>query len=766
MKRTLLFILVLSLSFISQITAQPQVIGSDQYGRIYDITYDPVTENKLYAITLGNHILQSVDNGNSWQILWSYPNSLASLKSLRLLEGNRLSFYETYTGLDKVVILDLNTLSIVKEYELPIPPDSEKEWISAYSLYEPNIDTALVLQGYSIGFANFAIVYYTTDGGKSWDEVYYNPDFNEVFPNNVAISPADPQKLFILRGEGPTEVDGGLLTSVDGGQNWTEQMPQIRFQSITFNPENPDDILLGTGIGYEGHTENLYRSLDGGANWDIIPINWTNMTLDNINAIVYNPSDLNNIIVLEENEIVITTDNFATVQNYVYSGTDTHSYYYGLNASFNPFNGSEVFINGDYYPLFSTDGGVTVTQSFSPFFVTTGNVDLSITDEANLYYGVQYGYIHRDLSTGIDTPYDIKPIDYMAIDPNMTVIADYLLAGRVYTYSSSFMGRDLYFSNDHGAYKTYIFNNFANILHTVVSLPDNPNIVFASFSYSGESPEVYRIDFTDTLNVQSTMITLPEQDVVTGILINPSNSDSIMMAVGAKIYVSADGGTTWILSSTGLEELVQFEDLILKLAYNPLDPMQFSIATNKGIFTSLDGGATWSKIHDGLFHNVEHSTDINGHIVGITHVSQVSDFGIAYTNDGGTEWAELTNENLGYVETYSTDVRFIEENAEIYAGTMDLGLVKYTVNINSVGTITNPVLTSTISVWPNPASSTLNIKTDKKLVQAEIWTVTGTKVLETTQLPVINVSQLEKGYYLIKTVDMEGNTQSGSFIIH
>lgn len=765
MNRTLLLILAFVLSFVNQINAQLEVVGSDQYGRIFDINYDPQTEDQLYAVTLGNHILESKDNGETWQILWSYPDSRASLRSLRLLADNRLSFYSTNAGTDKVNVLDISTLTLLQELELPVPAGSDQQWISAYSFYEAGTDTAMVLQGYSIGFANFAKVYYTTDGGKSWDEVYYNVDFNEVFPNNVAISPDDPEKLFIMRGEGPTDVDGGLLTSTDAGENWTEQMPQIRFHAITFNPENPQDILLGTSIGYEGHTENLYRSMDGGATWNIIPITWTDMTLDNINAIVYNPSDLNNIIVLEENEIVITTDNFETVENYVYPGTDTHSYYYGLSASFNPFNGSEVFINGDYYPLFSIDGGVTVAQSFNPYFVTTGNVDLSNSGEEHLYYGVQYGYVHRDLSTGTDTPYEVKPIDYFAIDPNMTVIADLMITGRVYIYSSSFMGRDLYFSNNHGANKTYIFNSFASNLHTVESLPDNPNIVWASFSYSGESPEVYRIDFTDTLNIQSTMITLPEQDVVTGILINPNDSDSIMMAIGAKIYVSADAGATWLLSSNGLEELTPLEDLILKLAYNPLDPMQFSIATNKGIFTSLDGGASWTKIHDGLFHNVEHSTEINGHIVGITHVSNISDFGIVYTNDGGTDWAVIANENLGYLESYATAVRFMDENAEIYIGSMDLGLVKYTVNINTVGTITNPVSESSLTIWPNPASTTLNVKTDKPIVQAEIWTATGKKVKTTNQLPVIDVSILEKGLYLIKTINTAGEIASGSFVV-
>lgn len=762
MKKLLLSIF-LSLPFLVQtLYGQLEVVGSDEYGRIYDITYDPQVENKLYAITLGNHLLQSTDNGVTWEILYSYPERSTALKSLRLLPDNHVSFYTTYNNDDKVIVLDLETLEIIREYSLPTPAGAEKTWISAYSLWEPNPDTALVLQGYSIGLANFAKVYYTGDGGKSWDEVYFNVDYNEVFPNNVAISAANPEKLFIMRGEGPTDVDGGLFVSEDAGATWTEQLQGVALYAMTFHPEDPGNILLGTFIGDEGENETLYRSLDGGITWNVIPINWTDMTLDNINAIVYNPTDLDNIIVLEENEIVITHDDFATVENFVYPGTDTHSYYYGLAASFNPFNGSEVFVNSDFYPLFSTDGGETLAQVMNPYFVTTGNIDISITDQEHLYYGVQFGYVHRDLSTGIDTPYDVKPIDYMSTDPGMTVYADFLIPGRVYTYQGSFMGKELRVSNDHGATTFTVYSGFSSTFHTAVSDPANPNVIWASFSSWGENPEVYKIDFTDQLNVQSTMITLPETDIVTGILIDPANSMNIMMAVGAKIFRSADGGDTWTESS-GLEELVQYEDLILKLTYNPLAADQYSIATNKGIFTSLDNGATWNKIIDGLFHNVVHSTDIDGHIVAITHVSQISDFRLFYSNDGGTAWAQVSPENLAYLESTTTAVVFNEELAEVYIGTDDIGLAKYTVDINTVGTVNKPVF-NVVSLYPNPVSHDLSLSGVNNTVPVEIYDIAGRVIMTVENPNVINVSQLESGVYILKARNFQGKIEVVRFI--
>lgn len=762
MKKLLLSFLLCFPLLVTELYAQMEIVGSSEYGRIFDINYDPLVENKLYAVTLGNHILQSTDNGVTWQILYSYPETNVSIKSLRMLPGNQASFYITYGEVDKIIILDLASLEVLREYVLPKPADSEKEWISAYSLWKNNPDTAMVLQGFKIGFANFAKVYYTTDGGKTWDEIYYNVDYNEVFPNNVAISASDPQKLFIMRGMGPTDVDGGLFVSNDAGATWNEMLQGNALFAISFNPANPDEVLLGTFIQNEDQDENLYRSTDGGDTWDIIPVNWTDQIQDNINAIVYNPLDPNNIIILEENEMVITHDNFATHEIFVYPDFDTYTYYYGLTASFNPFNVNEVFVNGDYYPFFSTNGGETLTRVLNPYFVTTGNVDISDTDEAHLYYSVQYGYVHRDLSTGIDTPYGVMPLDYMTISGTSPVIADPLLAGRVYTYQSSFMGNDLKVSNDHGNTTFPVLNGFSPTLHTVVSDPANPDIIWASLSYYGETPEVYKIDFTDQSNVQSVLITLPYQDMVTGIYIDRANSLNITMAVGTKVFKSADGGNTWV-ESTGLDELVAYQDLIMKLANNPINEQQLTIATNKGIFTSMDAGATWTKILDGLFHNVVHSTDVDGHIVAVTNVSQISESSFAFTNDNGLTWAQVSNAGLMYLQATTSAVKFDGQMADIYLGTDDIGLVKYTVDINTVGT-TNVPVTNEISVYPNPTTRNLTISGIEIGTPVAIFDLSGRLLMTINNQPLLDLSDLETGAYILKSTGQNGKSVHAKFI--
>ena len=47
--------------------------------------------------------------------------------------------------------------------------------------------------------------------------IYYTLNNANVFINNVAVSPTDNKKLFLARGLGDSNVDGGLWISTNGG---------------------------------------------------------------------------------------------------------------------------------------------------------------------------------------------------------------------------------------------------------------------------------------------------------------------------------------------------------------------------------------------------------------------------------------------------------------------------------------------------------------------------------------------------------------------
>lgn len=746
--------------------AQFEVVGSEEYGRLFDVTYDPILENTLYAVPIGNHIVTSGDNGQNWEILYSFPQPGTALEGLRYLEGNKLSFYNSYSSTGSLHILDLNSLTIINEYVLPVPPGSTDTWVASYDIFEANPDYAIIHQGYKIGTSNFAKVYYTTDGGDTFEEIYHNTDYDSVFPNNVVIHPTNPEIVFIARGNGPSGVDGGIFKSGDAGVTWEQQFIGNTFDAIAFDPQDANTMLLGTGIGYGDHVQNLYKSTDAGENWSIIPIDWNDQTLDNITVIKYNPYNPGNILILEENEIVITHDDFATWENHVYPDLDVHSYYYGLNASFNPFEQEEVFISSNYHVLFSEDGGETLSWAKNPYFTTTGNINyFTNNQESHLYYGVQFGYVHKDMQTLEENPYEIKPLDYVANSPGITVLTDSSIPGRVYSYEGGFMGHNLYVSNDHGENREQVFSGFSNNLHAVTSHPTNPSIIWASISSFGSDPQLMEIDFSDLNNIETTTITLPISDIVTGIYINPANPDARMLAVGATIFSTTDAGNTWEELNNGLETLVPFQDLILTLANNPLDENQFSIATNQGIFSTQNGGALWEQKTFSLVHNIAYSTETNGHLLATTHNSNTSSFGIMYSTDGGEEWNTVSEEEVYYVSSSTTAFQFFEESADVYIGTGDLGLVKYTIDLT---TLNNPDFNSNtgfLKLYPNPVTDILNVDTgEDKITRLSIYTITGQNIMNVPGTHSLNLAALKSGVYFIEVTTGSGKKTTGKIV--
>jgi len=752
--------------------AQIDVLGSEEYGRIFNITYDPIIPNKVYATAMGNHVLVSEDNGNHWEVLYAFPESETTIDGMKVYGDQQLSFYVKFSSSvstrKSLFLLNTNTLDIEHQYTLPIPDvNSENEWVSSYSIYPHNYNTALVDLSYRIGLSNYTKVYYTTDGGVNWEMIYYTIDHQNIFVNNVTISPNNPQKLFLARGQGDSGTIGGILISENAGVNWTEKIQDVTLEPIAFHPTNANEIYVGSSIGFSSHDQNLYHSIDGGDTWNIVPINWTDGILNSINVITFNPSNPNNIIVLEENEIVISNNGGNSWQNFVYLNEDVHSYYYGLGVSFNPFQEDEVFISANYHALFSSDGGETVAWSKNPFFTSTGNINyVNFGEEEHLYYGVQFGYIHRNMSTQNENAYEIMPLNYVSNNPGTTVFADANQQGRIYSFSGGFMGSNLNVSNDHGQVSESVFSIFSNTLHAVASFPNDSNKIWASFSSFGENPELYEIDFNDMNDIQSTPVNLPQTDLVTAIHIDNNNPDNIMLAVGTWIYKSTDGGATWSNSSDGLESLIAFQDLILHLSLNPLNENQFSIATNKGIFISLDGGDTWEQKYTGLVHNISHSTETNGHIVAATHNSQISSLTLVYSIDNGESWEEITEEDLWYIASTATAFKFNENSAKVFIGTYDLGLISYELDLSGLHAPEFENQNVFASIYPNPATSQINVHLqNEQLKHVAVYSFSGEKLIEAAA-STLDVTHLSAGIYLVNITTKSGNIIPKKFIKH
>src|SRR5690606_29799472 len=211
------------------------------------------------AVTLGNHIVVSEDNGTTWDILYSLIiGQGGSIKDLKLSpDGTALTFsaYLPSTTLNEIRIYDIDSATIVKTFTLPhrndgayvtivktFPLNNGNDWWygNSYDFYDGNTDSLLVDTNYQVGINTEGKTYYTADGGNNWSMIYYTNENDTVFINDVVISPNDPEKLFLTRGNGSMGVDGGLFVSEDAGQTWEEKLPEIILDPITFDPRSEE----------------------------------------------------------------------------------------------------------------------------------------------------------------------------------------------------------------------------------------------------------------------------------------------------------------------------------------------------------------------------------------------------------------------------------------------------------------------------------------------------------------------------------------------
>lgn len=764
MKRITLLAVLLCMPILgfSQITFE----SAAGYGKLIDVTYDATVENKLYAATHGNHLVVSYDNAATWDLYYSYPGS-AWIQDLKLAPGNQRLTFTTGTALQ---FFDIATQTITQSVQVPQSgvADADPSYYVSYSVFDAAGQIILANTNFQVGLDTFGKTFYSTNGGASWLEIYYTLNHDNVFVENVAISPANPQKLFLARGNGDSDIDGGLWISNDGGQTWTVKIAGIPVDAIAFNPSNNQEILVGTGISFGEYPENLYRSTDNGETWVIIPMTWSDQSLNNITQIVYNPLNVNKIILLEENEIALSTDGGTTWTNTVYEAGIADDYYFGIKASYNPFNENQVAITTDIYPQMSNDGGATLTQIHAIYRNTISVAVASYGPNKHLYYGANGGRFHKDLTTSVTDSYALTSVHSFTVKKNF-MVADPVIPGRVFTYAASgAFGGWLSVSNDYAATTTNLMQAFGDDMQELTIDPNNSNIIYVAMRM-GEDGTLHKIDLSDLTNVIVTEIATPQvtemnNGVVTGVVIDPANSNIIYIAKRTKIFKSANGGLTWVEKTNGLDAILDI-DLIWDMQVNPLNPQEMSIASNVGIFRTTDSCETWTQIlPDVDVRRIKYSPINNGVIVGSVFANSTDLTSIVYTTDGGTTWAAVTSAMLNYVQSYAMDYLFEGNSIYAFLATSDLGVIRYDITNLSLG-VHDQVAQNPVRLYPNPASSTVTIYSDDNIdtLSINVFSITGQSVLESNG-NVIDVSGLSNGIYIVKSKDVNGKTYVSKLI--
>ncbi len=723
--------------------AQYSYEAADDYGRLEGITYDLETQNKLYAVSLNNHIVVSYDNGVTWDLLFAFPDTTARLTNLRMLPGNENLCFSVLNGdfaNNGIHVFNVEDNEIIST--IPMPVLEGFPTVNNFDIYDGEAST-IILNVYNSGHH----IFYTTTGGENWTEIYDMADYNDVAIQSVAISPDDPTKLFMTRGGSPNDIDGGIFISTDSGETWTGKLEGVVLNPIAFKPGVASEIMVGTDMFDFDTPENLYRSVDGGETWNIVPAAWTDFVTDHFTVIKYHPTNPEIIYVLEENEIGFSEDGGTTWQITAYP---EEVYYVGLSVSVNPFQNKEAVFTANMYPVKTADGGLTLTQVKAPFYNIGSISAVKFGTTEHLYYGAQGGLLHKNYATNATDAYGIEPASAFSPSQNQ-VIADPLNEGRLFiSEGGGFMGGNLYVSTDHGATRSTLMSSSGFISLAVD--PANDNIVYVVLDEWGNGA-LHKLDITNLDNVVATPVTTPgDSGYIGGIL---AYTGHLVLAKNGTVYKSTDDGATWT-------ELYTVDGATISdLSANPIVTNGFGIATSNGVFTTADAGATWTEALAGVEARKLEFSDLNAGVmaVGVYNGVNTADAYITYYN--GSNWETVSSEEMNYIQSYGMSFNFIGGNINAYIATVDMGVIRYSFPIENLGTDTPSLVSDKVILAPNPASDILTVQTSQlaSVKNVAIYSITGQKVLESAQ-PTINVSHLSKGIYVVKAETASGEVAS------
>ena len=742
-KFTLTGIMLMAVLFSSAQTTNETV---NDYGRLRNISYDTQVEDKMYANTLNNHIVVSYDNGATWDLQYSFPNSRAQIDNLKVVNSEILCFSVQNTDdSDGLYFYNIEDGEIINNISLPEGAMPDK-----FDIYGEDASTMIV----SITSGSNK-VYYTTTSGENWNLIYDSADYNDISVWNVAIDPENPAKIFIVRGAGPTDVDGGLLISEDSGETFTEALAGIELNSIGINPFDTNDMIAGA-LSTLASDNKLYRSADGGVTWNPIAIDWTEDDYQTILYIKFHPTVEGTIFALEDNEIVYSNNDGVTWDVTVYE--DITEYNYGLSLSLNPNDNKEAAIATNYYPVITRDGGVSVDQIKNPYASVARVYATKFEGTEHLYYTIEGGFVHKNYETNSSNAYDIMDPGMIG-GSEMQIVADPVVEGRIFTYAGGFMGKTLSVSTDHGATKTDILSDFAPNLKKVIADIEDVNTIYVLLD-NFDQGLLYKLDISDLTNVQSTPITLPDGGPDTPlrdlIIIDGEAGDELYIAKGNKMFTSSDDGINW----TEME--VPGESSINDIAVNAFDANEWAIATNEGIFTTTDKGANWIGSNENApAGTVEFSDVQDGIMAAGVYENESSNSYITYYN--GTNWVNIAAAEIEYAQSYMMDFNFEDGIVTAYISTVDMGVIRYEFEIDETAGI-NDVVSEKLNIFPNPSSGIIQVNTgNDPVTKIELYNITGQKVLESAS-GTIDMSRLNSGIYIVKAETTAGKSLSAKVV--
>ena len=475
------------------------------------------------------------------------------------------------------------------------------------------------------------VVYKTVDGGENWTAVWRGDNLARY----IWIDPGNSNVLYVSTGifdreaansDHTTNTPGGVgvIKSTDGGQTWRQMnngLSNLYVGTLFMHPEDPDILLAGTGNNAYPDGGGVYLTTNGGTSWQAV------VAYENINAVEFALSD-SNIAYAGSAGAVYRSSNRGRTWNKVSASGDGWGSP-GVRAGFpidfqvDPRNSNRVFANnyggGNFL---SVDGGRNWTVASDGYTGAQARaIAVDPTSPATVYVAARSGFFAStdggDSWTGRNTPpaYHLE-WNAVAVDPSNP---QHLLA-------SNNWDPIILRSDDSG--KTW--NRAGGRLNEGMGWKV---IVFASSDpktvYAGSSAYYSAGAFDDQI-------------------------------LAAGVYVSHDGGMTWMAANDGSSAQASIVDLDV----DPSNPQIVYAATgSKGLLKTFDGGRNWQKMNRPESPTSPVISSVAVHPINSSIVYMgLGHKGLFRSDDGGTTW-QLSIDGMP-LETVISDIVFNPQNPQ------------------------------------------------------------------------------------------------------
>ena len=654
-------------------------------GRITSIAVSPSNPTTIYICTPGGGIWKSTQGGNQWIPLADYDNSMMTMYAVAVHPTN-----------PNLVYAGKGNGQVVRSTDGGITWTAASTgagiiWKIIFHPTDPNIMFAVGTTGISksvnggtsftlksnvrtedieflpsnpnILLASYNSIQRSTDGGETWATLGSSQGVNFSARTLVSVSPASPSRVYAVQASG--SVFGRLLRSDDGGASF--------YVTVTGDP------ALGTNyFGYE----TTGRGTTGQASYDM--------------AMTVNPNNANEVHIAgiicwkstNGGSSFVPTTAWSLPNSIGYNHADVHVLEWVGNTIYSGSDGG-IYKSTDFADNWTDlTSGLGIRQFY--------RISNSKTNPVLVMGGAQDNGTSIYKSTGW--------IDWLGAD-GMDCVVSPLDANLI--WGTSQYG-SLYRTSNGGSSYSSISEPATGNWVTPVAIENNSNTIYAGWN------GVYRS--TDLGVTWSKISGTTISSNLNTLAVAASNPQYIYASVGSTLYVTKDGGSTWLTFPIG--------STISQVGIHPTNPEKIWIATtasaNRLLF-SENAGTTIANISSGLPSMAARSVAVENSSSDGVYVAM--NLGVYYKNSQMSSWVNLT-ENLPLVAI--NEVEIVPNADKIRIGTYGRGIwerpVYFSCPSPSQLSASQVGPTSAIVNWGAVAGA-VGYRVEFKLSTASTWTL-------------------------------------------